>query len=80
MSSHRDPKIDDPLVQLQLEVARRADELANHGTTRTSLNLHCWLQAEHEVLGASWSNPPLEVGSSEIGEPAWPFSERRSSA
>jgi hypothetical protein len=44
---------DDPLVDVQLQVARRADELAARPGMGTSLNLHCWLLAEREILGAS---------------------------
>lgn len=46
---------DDPLLELQLRVARRADELARVRFVPTDLNLHCWLQAEEEILG---SDPP----------------------
>ena len=42
---------EDALVALQLRVARRADELARLRKTEASLNLHCWLLAEAEVLG-----------------------------
>jgi len=42
----------DPLTELQLRVARRADELARSATAHSSLNLRYWLQAEHEVLQA----------------------------
>lgn len=40
----------DPLLDLEIRVARRADELAQAHTMRTGLNLHCWLVAEAEVL------------------------------
>lgn len=42
----------DALTDLELEVARRADELARVRARTTSLNLHCWLLAEAEVLTA----------------------------
>lgn len=45
------PAIDDALADLELAVARRADELAQSGLCTTPLNLHCWLQAEQEILG-----------------------------
>jgi hypothetical protein len=40
----------DALSQLQLRVARRADELARDSKVATSLNLHCWLAAESELI------------------------------
>jgi hypothetical protein len=40
----------DPLLDLEMRVARRADELARAHAAQTSLNLHCWLVAEAEVL------------------------------
>lgn len=42
---------DDTLTELELLVARRADELTRERRTSDSLNLHCWLVAEYEVLG-----------------------------
>lgn len=42
----------DPLLDLELRVARRADELARDLPQATQLNLHCWLCAEREVFGA----------------------------
>lgn len=41
---------EDSLVDLQLRIARRADELAAATHGRTPLNLLCWLQAEEEIL------------------------------
>jgi hypothetical protein len=41
----------DELFELQLSVARRADKLARTREKGASLNLHCWLIAEMEVLG-----------------------------
>lgn len=41
----------DALTELQLRVARRADELAASQGWRTQLNLACWLQAEQEIFG-----------------------------
>lgn len=43
------------LDDLELAVARRADELAGSGRWHTSLNLHCWLEAEQEILGSAVS-------------------------
>ncbi len=42
----------DPLAELQLRVARRADQLATARRDRSLLNLPCWLQAEEEILGS----------------------------
>jgi len=44
----------DPLVLLQLRVARRADRLAAAVAKGTrSLNLSCWIKAEEEVFGCA---------------------------
>ena len=40
----------DTLIALQLQVARRADQLATSLSNRSGLNLSCWLQAEEEIL------------------------------
>lgn len=40
----------EPLTDLELQIARRADELAATRIDRSSLNLVCWLQAEQEIL------------------------------
>jgi len=45
----------DLLLELELRIARRADELTGIQGVAGSLNLHCWLVAEHEVL--SRENP-----------------------
>jgi|HubBroStandDraft_1064217.scaffolds.fasta_scaffold1084790_1 hypothetical protein len=47
------------LFELQLRVARRADELAQAGSSKSSLNLHCWLLAEAEVFHAEASTGQL---------------------
>ncbi|HWA10299.1 MAG TPA: hypothetical protein VG838_12670 [Opitutaceae bacterium] len=39
------------LFELELNVARKADEIARSRRFRTGLNLHCWLLAEREVFG-----------------------------
>jgi hypothetical protein len=41
----------DALSQLQLRIARRADELARDSNVSTPMNLHCWLMAESELIG-----------------------------
>jgi hypothetical protein len=41
----------DPLLELQLQVARRADVLVASSPEKTPLNFRCWFQAEEEVLG-----------------------------
>ena len=40
----------DTLVDLETQIARRADEIAATVASRTPLNLYRWLQAEQEVL------------------------------
>lgn len=41
----------DSLLELELRIARRADELTRAQGIADSINLHCWLVAEYEVLG-----------------------------
>lgn len=41
----------DLLMELELRIARRADELTLAQGVANSLNLHCWLVAEYEVFG-----------------------------
>lgn len=41
----------DALLELQLCVARRADELSREQRITGPLNLRCWLTAEYEVIG-----------------------------
>ena len=48
----------DELSQLQLRVARRADEIAWASRLASGLNLHCWLLAEAEV----WRSPEVATG------------------
>ncbi|HYC73140.1 MAG TPA: hypothetical protein VEB66_18155 [Opitutaceae bacterium] len=55
MRTEQHPRIDDALDDLELAVARRADQLAQTGLCPTPLNLHCWLQAEQEILGGAGS-------------------------
>jgi hypothetical protein len=46
----------EPLVNLELQIARRADELAATRVNHSSLNLFCWLHAEQEILGPILKN------------------------
>jgi hypothetical protein len=55
------PSVDDALADLELAVARRADQLAQSGLCTTPLNLHCWLQAEQEILGRAGSFAGQEI-------------------
>jgi len=41
---------DDALLQLQLRIARRADEIAREKNFEKQASSHCWLLAESEVL------------------------------
>lgn len=56
---------DDDLFSLQLRVARKADELARVRRTGSGLNLHCWLLAEAELLGAPVGGPLTVVHAAE---------------
>lgn len=40
----------DPLLQLQLRVARRADEVARESASAPGLEWMAWIQAEREVF------------------------------
>lgn len=42
---------DDLLTEVELKIARRADEFARLLPSRSMLNLQCWLLAEAELLG-----------------------------
>ncbi|HEX2861366.1 MAG TPA: hypothetical protein VHN79_06985 [Lacunisphaera sp.] len=64
-STTRDPG-PDPLLDLQLQVAHRADELAINYPDRTPLHLLCWLQAEKEILGSL----TLSSGKKECSSPS----------
>ena len=44
---------DRALFELELRIARRADELANAEMLRRDQNLACWIRAEREVLSPS---------------------------
>lgn len=45
-------RADDALFALELDIARKADELARSQGREGDLSLHCWLMAEAEVLGS----------------------------
>lgn len=48
--STQPPVVVDPLFDLELKIARRADELsASQATAPKGLNLQCWLHAELEI-------------------------------
>jgi hypothetical protein len=70
----------DPLTELQLQVARRADQIAASRSDRTLLNLPCWLRAEEEILEA-FRNPGVpnvaQPGLGRGGNPRRPADERR---
>jgi len=61
------PSSFDPLTTLQLQIARRADELATSRERRSALNLSCWLQAEEEMLACL--RGPASDGSVECTRP-----------
>jgi len=45
------PRVD-ALFALELDIARKADELARERGVADGWNLQCWLQAEAEILAA----------------------------
>lgn len=51
----------DQLLAWQLQVARRADELARTKAAGTAFALHCWLLAEIEVMGKAWPRESAEL-------------------
>lgn len=51
------PAAHDALTELELRVARRADELVRARAGDDPLNISCWLAAEREVLGAILGEP-----------------------
>jgi hypothetical protein len=54
------------LLDLQLRIARRADEFARDRFAPRGLNLHCWLLAEREILSgelADWIAEPALAAS-----------------
>lgn len=57
------------LTELELQVARRADQLAAEGYSSSDLKLVCWLQAEHELLDM----PLLARVARDHQPPAGPF-------
>jgi hypothetical protein len=52
----------DALSQLQLRVARRADELARDSKITTPRNLHCWFLAESELVKGDGLEDELPAG------------------
>lgn len=44
------------VFELQLAIARKADQLALAHSSGQGLNLHCWLLAEVELLGSAVSD------------------------
>ena len=58
------PANSDDLVQLQLRVARRADELARGGDSTRSRDLQLWFQAERDVFAPS---QPKEIATTAAG-------------
>lgn len=62
--STQPPIIIDPLFDLELKIARRADELsAGQPTAAKSLNLNCWLHAELEICRSLHLVPERASGS-----------------
>ncbi|HWA24658.1 MAG TPA: hypothetical protein VG734_03210 [Lacunisphaera sp.] len=57
------------LTALQVQVARRADELVKAGASSTELKLACWLQAEHEILDQDLLAIALEARAAQPGNP-----------
>lgn len=53
---HPETFVSDELLELELRIARKADELVQLQTSTSALNLHCWLQAERAVLPAGFSD------------------------
>jgi hypothetical protein len=47
------------LEELELRVARRADELMQQAGAAGALPMHCWLLAEREILGVAFGDLPL---------------------
>jgi len=52
----------DALSQLQLRVARRADELVRDSKVATPLNLHCWFAAESELIEGAGPEDDVPAG------------------
>ena len=62
-ASLSDSFLDDPLFQLQIRVARRADELAMQAGSGREMDLRSWQQAEREVLEADESTRKVPAKS-----------------
>lgn len=54
-ASLSDSFLDDPLFQLQIRVARRADELARQAGPGRDTDVRSWQQAEQEIMEADES-------------------------
>jgi len=55
----------DKLIELQLRVARRADEITREKRSSPGLNRHCWLLAEAEITG--WFARATGAGERDVG-------------
>ena len=68
MAAKAYPEPTDPLFDLELRIARRADLLAGEQPPRGRSSLQCWLAAELEILGADALEqpPPLVKTSSTL--------------
>lgn len=53
----------DALLDLQLRIARRADQLVCAQQGGAGLNWHCWLIAEAEIIGRMGESPPAVDGT-----------------
>lgn len=49
----------DPVFDVELEIARRADHLAKEHRDGENDSLECWLRAEAEVLGVAGARPVI---------------------
>jgi hypothetical protein len=61
------PHAGDVLFNLELTIARRADELVRTHGRQGGLNLDCWCLAEREILGTR-NMDPAPVPPSEVPE------------
>lgn len=57
------PDCNDPLFQLQLRVARRADELARQAGSSRESDRRSWDEAEREILEARFAGPDVPIPS-----------------
>ncbi|HEY1108599.1 MAG TPA: hypothetical protein VGE76_08210 [Opitutaceae bacterium] len=69
------PVLVDPLFDLELKIARRADELsAGQPAAPKGLNLNCWLHAELEICRALQLIPERASGGAQASGPFSPRS------